>query len=314
MKPSETSDAWRRARVLVTGARGFIGSHLSKRLSDGGATVFAVSSQSGHEERVGITWMRTDLTDVAAVRAVFERARPDVVFHLAGYVSGAQGLEHVAPAFTRNLASTVQLLTVAAELRTTRVVLTGSMQEPDLGSDLPIPCSPYAASKWAASGYARMFHALYGLPVVIGRPMMVYGPGQWDTTKLLPYITTALLAGITPEVSSGSRELDWVYVDDVVEGLLTIARTSSVSGVAVDLGSGKLTTVREIIERVAALIGGDTVVRFGALQDRPLERSRAAAVAETARLIDWHARTSLEEGLANTVEWYRERCCSPKPA
>ena len=132
------------------------------------------------------------------------------MFHLAGHVTGSQQLEHVIPALELNLISTVQILTAAAETGTTRVVLAGSMQEPEPGDASTVLNSPYAASKWASTGYARMFHSLYHVPVTIARPFMVYGPGQWNLTKLLPYVIVSFLKGEAPQVSSGTRELDWV--------------------------------------------------------------------------------------------------------
>jgi nucleoside-diphosphate-sugar epimerase len=188
------------------------------------------------------------------------------------------------------------------------------MQETDDVSTGPVPCSPYAASKSSCGLYARMFHELYGLPVAIARPMMVYGPGQWDVTKLLPYVTTSLLAGESPRVGSGLRELDWVFVDDVVDGFLSVASAEHVSGLTIDLGSGTLTSVRDMVQRLAHLVGTPTPIQFGSIPDRALERPRAAKVDDTRRLIGWEARTSLEDGLATTVAWYRETWCSPKPA
>jgi UDP-glucose 4-epimerase len=188
------------------------------------------------------------------------------------------------------------------------------MQEPEPGDSAAAPCSPYSASKWACSGYARMFHALYQLRVVIARPMMVYGPGQWDVTKLLPYVTTSLLNGTSPALGSGTRELDWVFIDDVVEGLMTVAISSTIDGETIDLGSGALTSVRALVEQVVALVGADVPVRFGALPDRPFERPRAARTEETRRLTGWSAATPLREGLSRTVAWYRETWCSLKPA
>jgi nucleoside-diphosphate-sugar epimerase len=298
--------------VLVTGARGFIAAHLCERLMASGAIVYGVSSRSGLEHREGLTWLHGDLADRSVMTSVIQRSQPDVVFHLAGHVSGAQGAEQVEPTFAANLVSTVHLLNETAS-RNCRVVLTGSMQEPDRPGDPPIPCSPYAASKWAAGAYARMFHALYGLQVVIGRPMMVYGPGQWDRAKLLPYLATSLLTGESPAVSTGTRELDWVYVTDVVDGLMTLARASNVCGLTIDLGSGTLTSIRAIAEQVGAIVGSQTPIRFGAVPDRPLERPRAARAEETYALIGWRATTMLDEGLRQTVAWYRDQCCSPKP-
>jgi nucleoside-diphosphate-sugar epimerase len=305
---------WHGARVLVTGARGFIAAHLCRRLIQSGALVHGVSSRADVEAVSGLQWLQTDLTDLAAVRTVIARVAPDVVFHLAGHVTGSQELAQVEPTFASNLASTVHLLTAVAETGRSRVVLAGSMQEPDQDEPAGVPCSPYAASKWAGGAYARMFQALYGQRIVIARPMMVYGPGQWDLAKLLPYVTTSLLAGTSPAISSGRRELDWVFVDDVVDGLMTIALSSTIDGRTIDLGSGTLTSVRAIVDQVVALVDSGVPVRFDALADRPFERPRAARVEETARLTGWVAATPLGEGLSRTVAWYREKWCSPKPA
>jgi nucleoside-diphosphate-sugar epimerase len=198
-------------------------------------------------------------------------------------------------------------------MRPRRVVLVGSMQEPDPDHPAPVPCSPYAASKWACTGYARMFHALYQLPVAIARPMMVYGPGQWDLVKVLPYVTVSLLGGTSPALGSGRRELDWIFVDDVVDGMLAIAETAAADGRVVDLGTGVLTSVRGVVERVAALVDSSARVRFGAVADRPLERPCAARIEETRRLIGWSPHTTLDEGLRRTVDWYRQTWSSLKP-
>ena len=125
----------------------------------------------------------------------FGDIRPDVIFHLASHVKGAPNLEHVLPTFRSNLQSTVNLLTLATEKGCQRMVITGSLAEPEPGTKQTFPSAPYAAAKWASSGYARMFHALYKLPVVIARVFMVYGPAQQDLTKLIPYVTLSLLRG-----------------------------------------------------------------------------------------------------------------------
>src|SRR6185503_3559860 len=101
-----------------------------------------------------------------------------------------------------------------------------------------------------------------------------------------------------PRIGSGVRELDWVFVDDVVDGFLTVASAQQISGLTIDLGTGTLTSVRDIVLRLAHLIGTDTPIQFGSIPDRALERPRAAKVDDTRRLIGWEARTSLEDGLA----------------
>jgi nucleoside-diphosphate-sugar epimerase len=240
------------------------------------------------------------------VRRLFKEIEPDTVFHLASHVYGAPNLEHVLPAFRANLQSTVNLLAVGAETGCRRMVLTGSLAEPVYEQGEIFPSSPYAAAKWASSAYGRMFHALYGLPVVITRVFMVYGPAQRDLSKLIPYVTLSLLQGKAPKISSGSRMVDWIYVDDLIDGFLSVATAAGIEGSTIDIGSGALVAIREIVERLEKIVNVGMRASFGALQDRPLEPVRIANVADTYSRIGWKPANSLDTGLRTTVEWYKE--------
>jgi nucleoside-diphosphate-sugar epimerase len=292
-------------RILVTGANGFIGSHLSLRLCREGAEVHAVYRSQRPPDLGDHHWWQADLTDLAEVKRIIGKARPEVIFHLASHVKGAPDLEHVLPTFQSNLQSTVNLLTVAAESNCRRIVLTGSLAEPEAERGEIFPSAPYAAAKWASSGYARMFHALYKLPVVIARVFMVYGPGQKDVTKLIPYVTLSLLQGRTPKISSGQRLVDWIYVSDVVDGFVALAHAHKVDGATVDLGSGVLISIRDVVQQLAAVVDCKATLEFGALPDRPLEPTRLAKTAETFIRIGWRPQVSLRDGLEGTVDWYR---------
>jgi UDP-glucose 4-epimerase len=292
-------------RILVTGASGFIGSHLCLRLCQEGAEVRAVCRTRWPAELGSQQWWQADLADLAEVKKIVAETRPEVIFHLASHVKGAPDLEHVLPTFQSNLQSTVNLLTVAAESNCRRVVLTGSLAEPEIENGEKFPSAPYAAAKWASSGYARMFHALYKLPVTIARVFMVYGPGQLDVTKLIPHATLSMLQGNRPKISSGGRLVDWIYVSDVVDGFIALANATDVDGATVDLGSGSLVSIRTIVQQLARLIGGGADADFGALPDRPLEPTRLAKTAETLAGIGWKPQVSLQEGLERTVNWYR---------
>ena len=291
-------------RVLVTGASGFIGSHLCLRLLQEGAEVHSAYRSQRPDEVDDQCWWQADLADIAQVRKIVAKTRPEVIFHLASHVKGAPDLEHVLPTFQSNLQSTVNVLVAAADSGS-RVVLTGSLAEPEAEVGELFPSAPYAAAKWASSGYARMFHALYKLPVVIARVFMVYGPGQKDVTKLVPYVTLSLLQGKRPKVSSGQRLVDWIYVSDVVDGFLLLAQSSELDGATIDLGSGELISIREIVQQLAGVVDPMAQVEFGALPDRPLEPTRSAKTAETFARIGWKPRVSLREGLERTVDWYR---------
>ena len=152
-----------------------------------------------------------------------------------------------------------------------------------------------------------MFFSLHGVPVVTLRIFMVYGPGQHDETKLVPYVITSLLRDDPPKLASGSRPVDWVYVDDVVDALVRSANADQANGATIDVGSGVLTPVRSVVESIARLIPSSPAPQFGALPDRPNERVRLADVERAGSLLGWAPSTSLERGLAATVDWYATR-------
>lgn len=292
--------------ALVTGASGFIGSHLYRRLLTLGARVHAVSRQTRRSEHKNLCWWQADLGEVEAVREIVRRTRPQLLFHLGSHVAGARDLGKVLPTFYDNLASTVHLLTATAENGCERIVCANSSEEP-VGFDSAVPCSPYAAAKWAGSAYARMFHALFKAPVVIPRIFMTYGPDQKDLQKLVPYVTLALLRGEAPKLSSGQRMVDWIYVEDVVEGLVKAASVEGIEGSTFDLGSGTLVSIRDIVWQIARIAGTSVQPEFGALADRPLEQERPADVAFMREKFAWQPSTSLRNGLEATVNWYRQQ-------
>jgi len=133
---------------------------------------------------------------------------------------------------------------------------------------------------------------------------MVYGPGQ-RAHKLLPYVILALLRGEAPRLASGRRGVDWIYVDDVLEGMSAAMLAPGAEGSTFDLGTGALVSIREAVELVVELIGTKVEPLFGALPDRPVEQERVADVATASEKLGWKARTSLKDGLSRTIEWYR---------
>ena len=169
-----------------------------------------------------------------------------------------------------------------------------------------LPASPYAAAKWSATGYARMFHALYQTPVVVVRPFMTYGPGQHET-KVVPYVINSFLQGNTPSLSSGVWEADWVFVDDIVAAFLSAATRAGIDGCSIDLGSGTLTSIREVVNSIVRLTNTKIDPQFDALPERPGQRTRVADTYHARATLGWSAVTSLDHGLAATVQWYRNQ-------
>jgi nucleoside-diphosphate-sugar epimerase len=285
--------------TLVTGATGFLGSRLVRRIRVDGSRIVCTTRSATPPVVEGVLWRVCDLTRAEHVQALFEDERPSVVFHLASHVSGVREPDNVLPTLSGNLVAAVNVLLAAHATGGRRVVLAGSYEEP-VGDDPPR--SPYAAAKAGATAYARMFSSLYGLSTIVLRPSMIYGPGQRDEIKLVPYVTRCFLRDEPPVLSSGGRPIDWVYVDDVADAFATAADTPGLDGEVVEIGSGEVHTVAEIVAMLATATQATVDARFGELQERSSEQVAAADTEKARRLLGWTAVTSIEEGLARTVE------------
>ena len=293
-------------KVLITGASGFLGSHLCDHLCKNNVEVHAVSRTERTSDQDSLQWWHGNMEDIEVVQNLFHTIKPDVVFHLSGMVTGAAGAELVLPTFNSLLVSTINILTVAAKTGCDRVILIASLEEPEPGQNEATPISPYAAAKWASSAYSRMFHQLYQTPVVLVRPFMTYGPGQ-NVRKIIPSVTLSLLQSEAPLLASGQRQVDWIYIDDVISGMLAAAQVPHVEGCTFDLGSGALVSIRSVVQQLTNLANPQIEPLFGALPDRPVEKVRVANTAYSYEKLGWQPVISLEAGLEHTVNWYRQR-------
>lgn len=302
---------WADRRVLVTGATGFIGVRLVQRLVEAGAQVWAGVYPGESPERVAslapeVRHVPFDVQDAEGVRQAVQRAAPDVVFHLAAVGVSDIGVEP-ALALAVNAGGTVNLLEALRGRDVQRVVLVGTCYEYGAREALEglDPFSAYAASKVAAWAFGRMYWRAYNLPIVTVRPFQVYGPGQPDHT-LIPAAIHAALSGRDLPMTEGEQQRDFIYVEDVVEGMLAAGLVPGIDGESLDLGSGIARPIREVVERIGELTGATGRILYGALPYRPSEVMHLVADAErTARLTGWRARVGLDEGLRYTIVWMR---------
>lgn len=285
--------------VLVTGAAGFLGARLTQTLTRRGAQVHGVIRRS-RPTHAGHRWWRVDLSDLDAVRRLMGGVRPDVIFHLAAHVSGERAADAVPTTLRDNLVTSVNVLTAANELNSPKVLLAGSMEE--LGDGSSAPVSPYAVAKSSASSYGRMFHALYGLPVVNLTTFMVYGPGQRDRSKLIPYAINRLLRDEPPRIATPDRLIDWVHVNDVVDAYIASAFSPAAVGRSVQVGSGELVSIRSVVDELVRITGSSARPEFGDVPARGREVTACADIRATSELIDWQPSVPLHEGLRETVE------------
>jgi UDP-glucose 4-epimerase len=288
-----------RKKILITGAAGFIGNRLVKRLRDAGANVYGTSRIQRNNE-LSITWYQGAFDDLNTAQRVLEEIQPDIIFHLAGMATASNSVTNVLPTYHSLVTSTVNLLTVAAALNCQRIILVGSTNEPSNHD----PNSPYSAAKSASSMYGHLFQKLYSLPVVIAKTSVAYGPGQ-PSDKLIPYVMSHLLKARRPKLSTGAWKTDWIYIDDVVDGLLCCASVPNIEGETIDIGTGQYTSVREVVEKLVDIMNPPVTPWFGALPDRHAEHVPVADTARTWEKLHWRAKTSIEEGLRKTVAFIK---------
>jgi dTDP-glucose 4,6-dehydratase len=222
---------------------------------------------------------------------------------LAGLVDTRQSLDLVLPTLTHNLLGSVHLMTELAGSRCQRVIAVTSAETPRPGQS---PNSPYAASKQAMVTYAEMYGALFGLPVVLARPHMVFGPHQ-PSNKLIPHLIRCGLEHTPPQLSSGKRICDPVYVKDFVRALLYMALASRAPGLTLDVGTGVGLSVAEIAARVLSLAGATLSPVFGVIPDRVDEASQVADLTSTQAVLPWRPLWSFDEAIRETIDWYAAR-------
>ena len=273
-----------------------------RQLRNRGSQVYAGASP-GTKSRLASHSLAFDIRDPEAVKAAVEKTDPDVVFHLAAAGVTNPAIDPML-ALMVNAGGVVNLLEALRGGDTERIVLVGTSheygaQEATEGLD---PFSAYAASKAAAWAYGRTYWRAYSLPIVTVRPFQVYGPGQ-PQTALIPAAVSAALCGQHFPMTPGEQELDFVYVEDVVQGMTAAAEAPGIEGESLDLGTGVGRALRSVVDQIWSLTGAEGEVRAGALPYRSGGPMHLVANAErTAELIGWRATTSLEEGLCATIQ------------
>ncbi|MGD2104651.1 MAG: NAD(P)-dependent oxidoreductase [Anaerolineae bacterium] len=303
----ETAVNWERKRLLITGATGFLGRYVVNRLRERGARVWPSTSPNDPAPAPQAGTLRTfptltfDVRDGKAVRSAIDRARPDVVFHLAAVGVTDPCIDPML-ALQVNAGGAVNLLEALRKRDVERVVLVGTSYEYGETSRRLDPFNAYSASKVAAWAFARMYWRAHDLPIVIVRPFQVYGPGQ-SRRSLIPAAIEAALSGEDFSTTPGEQERDFVFAPDVADGMIAAAEAEGVAGESLDLGTGTGIAVRNVVERIWELAGAEGAIRLGALPYRTGSAMHLVADAErTAQLTGWQATTRLDAGLRATMK------------
>lgn len=302
--------------VLVTGATGFIGTHLTRALVEEGAEVSLVvrrgSDLSPLSDVLGrIRVFECELTDWRRLEEVFREAKPRKLFHMAAYTHAGREFSHSEEAIRTNLIGTVSLLRAAGHTDLDALLISGTCEEygdgdPPFDEESSLqPVSPYSVSKAAASLWSQMAHKTEGLPVILVRPFLCYGPEQ-DPCRLVPQAIVAALEGRDFPMSHGEQTRDFTHVFDVVKGYLAACAIPETIGELINLSYGQEYRTRDIVDLIFRLARAEGRPLPGSLPYRKAEVWRSFARIEKAdRLLGWKPEIALETGLAQTIEWYR---------
>ncbi len=313
---------WKNKKILITGAGGFIGSHLTERLVGLGTDVRALVhynalgtwswlDQSPVKNKIEV--VAGDICDRDSVRRAVEGR--EMVFHLAALIAIPYSYQAPASYVRTNVEGTLNVLQAARDAKVKRVIHTSTSEVYGTAKSVPIAethplqgQSPYSASKIGADKIAEAFHCSFGLPVVTVRPFNTFGPRQ-SARAVIPTIITQLLTGKKIKLGNVTPTRDLNYVANTVEGFVLAASMPGAIGKTFNIGSGREISIFELAHMIARLIKKPLKIETENQRVRPgaSEVERLLADNRLAReVLGWAPRVGLEDGLKHTIAWIKQ--------
>jgi len=323
---------WGGKRVLVTGAGGFIGSHLVEELVRAGASVRGFVR---YNSRNDYGWLEDVAPEVLAEVEIFrgDLANPEavtggvegreLVLHVGALIPIPYSYKHPREYVEANVVGTLNVLEAARRAEVSRIVHTSTSEAYGTAQYVPIDelhplnaQSPYAATKIGADQLALSYWQSFASPVVVVRPFNTYGPRQ-TARAVIPTIVAQALTGAIVSLGSVTPTRDFLYVRDTALGMMRCAEVEAIEGETINLGTGVEISIADLAARIFALVGVDAEIETGAERLRPPESEverLLADVSKAARLLDWRSTVTLDEGLASVIEWMQGSIDAYKPS
>jgi CDP-glucose 4,6-dehydratase len=315
---------WNNRTAFVTGATGFVGAHVAKKLVEAGARVVCLqrdgvraNSLDLFDLRRRVTVINGSVEDFTLIERTINEYEVEAVFHLAAQAIVGAANRSPLSTFEANIRGTYSILEACRlSPMAKRVVVAssdkayGTQQNLPYTEDYPLHgLFPYDASKACTDILARSYAYSFKTPVVVSRFANIYGPGDMNLSRIIPGTIVSVLRDQSPVIrSDGTPIREFVYVDDVANGYLLLAeKIDEVIGEAFNFGAGEQVTMLDLVERIIKLSGKN--LKPNVLLQRKIEREIDAQYLSSEKVekrLGWRAKTGLAEGLRLTIEWYRE--------
>ncbi len=304
-------------KVLVTGAPGFIGSHLTRRLVQEKAEVHILTKYNSTIDNVRLLdiWdnihvVEADIRNIDSLKQIKEIA-PEIIFHLAAYNHVGDSFTHVSEALDSNGKGTANVIEAYDGFKRFVYISTSEVYGyqtavPFTESMNPQPISPYSVGKYAGELYCRMKQHVKNLPIAVVRPFNAFGPYQSARAVIGELIINCLL-GKQIKTTEGKQTREFNYVSNLVDGMLLAATKDKAIGQVINIGCGQEVAIRDLVKKIHELTESKSELLIGGLPYRPTEIWRMCADNKKAReMLGWSPKISLDEGLKKTIKWYRE--------
>lgn len=315
---------WKNKNVLITGYEGFLGSNLTRQLILKGAKVVCLDIKVGRKYTIltkadykKMTVIKGSVVDLGLLKGIISRYGIEIVFHLAAEALVGKCLEYPVKAFSSNIRGTWNVLEACRNERNIKAVIVASSDKA-YGDQIKLPYSektplagrnPYDVSKSCTDLLSYAYFHTYGLPVAVTRCGNIYGPGDFNFSRIVPDTIRSAQKNKPIIIRSDGRFIrDYIYVDDVVSGYITLAQNLSklkLAGEAFNFSNERPVSVLDLVKNIYLLSGKKPNYRI--LNKVKYEiRNQYLSARKARAILKWEPRYSLEEGLLRTIRWFRE--------
>jgi len=299
-------------RILITGASGFIGRHLAEKLRISGAQIHTLTRSPVRNMPETVQHLG-DIRNQQAVTNAVDESNPEFIFHLCAYKNRLPDLGEFAPAIETNLTGTLNLVSAVKSLQQLRSIIVVGTAEEYGNNPTPFregmreqPVTAYSFSKLCQTQLCQTLTRLHGLPIAVLRPTIAYGPGQGEE-MFLPALIKKLLRNERFDMTAGMQTRDFVHVSDVVDAMVSAALCRDATGEILNIGGGQPLPIAKVALMIEKMLDKSGLVQLGALDYRVGEIMNYYVNSDKARdLIGWQPRIALEQGLKETVDYFRE--------